>query len=439
MTARNGTRATAQDVDGGGVIVAHPGTQHSARLAEVLRRAGILDRYLTSLVWRDRGRLARALTSRPGATWSAVLMRELGRRADADLGASACGMLPAGELLYVGASRLGARRASRILLSWRNDVFDRRVAAEVTRRRPRAVIGYDSAFLRTLRAARAVGSLSFLDQSIGHIKAGLALIREDAERWPDFADGSETRVSPRIVERCTREAVEADHVLAPSAYVRSTLVANDVPAERISVVPFGVDTDEFRPASCDLGRPFRVLYVGQLTLRKGLPYLLEAFRQLHLPRAELVLVGGTLPLARGFARYADLFTHVPNVPRREVCRQFQSADILVHPSLHEGSALATYEALACGIPVVTTPNAGSVVDDGVDGYVVPIRDVEALKGRILGLYEDRELRRAMSAEARRKALRFTWAAYGAGVLHVLENASVAPERDVLAPLASGAN
>jgi glycosyltransferase involved in cell wall biosynthesis len=94
-------------------------------------------------------------------------------------------------------------------------------------------------------------------------------------------------------------------------------------------------------------------------------------------------------------------------------RIFESADAFVFPSLHEGSALATYEALASGLPVITTENAGSVVRDGVEGFVVPIRDVAALKEKILTLYQDAELRREMGVRARERAEQFTWEEYRA--------------------------
>src|SRR3989441_8298497 len=109
--------------------------------------------------------------------------------------------------------------------------------------------------------------------------------------------------------------------------------------------------------------------------------------------------------------YRDMFQHIPNVPRAEVHHWFERADVFVYPSLHEGSALAIYEALACGLPIITTPNSGSMVQDGIQGYVVPIRDVERLKEKILLLYENRELRQEMSRRARLRAEEFTWAAY----------------------------
>ena len=103
------------------------------------------------------------------------------------------------------------------------------------------------------------------------------------------------------------------------------------------------------------------------------------------------------------------------MPFHEVHALFQDADILVYPSLHEGSAFVTYEALASGLPVITTPNAGSVVRDGVEGYIVPVRDVDALAERIERLRADLTLRARMAASARARALEFTWDAYRARV------------------------
>ena len=91
--------------------------------------------------------------------------------------------------------------------------------------------------------------------------------------------------------------------------------------------------------------------------------------------------------------------------------RYADADLFVYPSLHEGSAFATYEALASGLPVIATPNTGSVVRDGTDGYLVPVRDVDALMAKIELLYRDAERRAAMGMAARQRAEEFTWGAY----------------------------
>jgi len=102
---------------------------------------------------------------------------------------------------------------------------------------------------------------------------------------------------------------------------------------------------------------------------------------------------------------------VPNVPHAEVQRLFQSADLFVYPSLHEGSALAIFEAMASGLPVITTENAGSMMRDGIDGYLVPLRDPDAIAQRIVELYRDPARRRALAMNARQRAEQFTWGHY----------------------------
>jgi glycosyltransferase involved in cell wall biosynthesis len=160
---------------------------------------------------------------------------------------------------------------------------------------------------------------------------------------------------------------------------------------------------------------FRILFVGQLSQRKGIKYLLEAVKQLRIPQLELTLVGGIVGSGKGLIAYRDDFQHVDNVPHYEVHHYFQRADVFVYPSLHEGSAIAIYEALASGLPVITTPNSGSVVRDGVDGFVVPIRDVDALTEKILALWENDEMRKEMGRNARSHSERFTWETYRRGL------------------------
>jgi glycosyltransferase involved in cell wall biosynthesis len=376
-------------------------------VARALRDAGYLDRYLTSVVWRRDGVLGRRLRRLRGS-WVRHLQRELGRRSEADIGPQAVQVLPALELLHVAAGRAGLRRFARRALWWRNELFDRRVAAEVERSRPVAVLCYDGCALHTFRAARRVGTLTLLDQSVGHLRSGVAMLREEGAAEA----GRRPLMTPHwLVERCSAEAAEADFVLAPSPYVESTLLAHGVDPSRIVRMPFGVDVDRFRPAETrDAARPFRVLFVGQLSRRKGIRYLLEAFEGLGLREAELMLVGGVED-PQALQPYTGCFTHVPHVPHGEVHHLFRQADVFVYPSLHEGSALAIYEALASGLPVVTTFNSGSVVRDGVDGYIVPIRNAEAIREKLLLLHSQSPLRRTMGWHARERAQAFTWDAY----------------------------
>lgn len=406
---------------GKGVIVAHPGTQHSYQTALAVQRAGLLHSYLTGFYFKPASPLARAMRILPEGL-RAPFERELRRRYHPELDPRGIRTRPALELLCVASSRVGlVRRYSDGLMRLRNERFDRWVARVLDRERPGAVVCYDSCALRAFRQARSLGLICVLDQSIGHIKSGLKLFREEAELHPEFADTLPLALPDWFVERCCEELELADDILVSSWYAKQTLLENGVRQDKIKHIPYGAEIDSYTRSESNGDRPFRVLFVGQIGQRKGIKYLLEAFKQLALPNAELVLVGAVNGSGEGLRRYRDIFTHIPHVPRSEVHQQFQSGSLFVMPSLHESGVLAIHEALASGLPVIATPNCGSVVRDGIEGFIVPIRDVEALKEKILLLYENKDLREEMSRHARLRAEEFTWAAYRQRLTQVLSD------------------
>jgi starch synthase len=390
----------------GEVIVAHPGAQHSYETALAVQQAGLLERYITGIYYKPKSALGQAVhLVRP-------VERQFRRRHKRGLAQRLIKQCPLGEALYLTGVRLKplTRHAARIV-RWRNRRFDRIVARVIERERPAALIAYDTCSLRAFTKAKSVGTLRILDQSVGHWRTLAELLSEEAERHPDFADSLLLDTPEEFLAQCTEEALMADRIWAGSQYVKDTMIRHGVEPSRINIIPYGADIDRFTPAPRPKDLVYRVLFVGQLSQRKGIKYLLEAVRQLAAPDLELRLVGGIVGSGLGLARYRDRFTHVRNVPHYELHQHFQQADVFVYPSLHEGSAIAIYEALAAGLPVITTLNSGSVVRDGVEGFIVPIRDVNALKEKILLLREDIDLREQMGRNARKRSEEFTWAAY----------------------------
>lgn len=396
----------------GGAVISHPGHVLVAYQAALgLQEAGLLDRFETGFYYKD-GRLSRILRSMLPQQVAARLLRQLRRRTHEGLALQRIRTHPIVEIIFILFARLPAVNSLAVkIMHLRNEYFDGAVAQVVRKLRPRAVICYDSCALKTFEAAREVGTLSILDQVVGHIKTGESILSEERQLHHEFADTMPEAAAEWALERCTAEAIVADRVLAASEYVRDSLIMNGVPPSRIALCPYGVDTERFRPVEKVDDRPFQILFVGQLSQRKGIKYLLEAVKDLRLEKAELVLMGGVRGSGDGLKSYEGLFRHISHVPYSELPQYYQSAHIFVYPSLHEGSALAIYEALASGLPVITTPNSGSVVRDGVDGFIVPIRDIEALKEKILLLYQNKDLRDRMSLQARKRAESFTWQAY----------------------------
>ncbi len=219
----------------------------------------------------------------------------------------------------------------------------------------------------------------------------------------------------------------SDLLICPSAAVRTDLIVNrGVRPEASVVVPYGVASRwlSLKPAP----KRGRVLFAGAAQLRKGIHYLAMAGQRLmpRIPGLEIRVAGNVSP---GVARQpaCSSLTFLGRIPRNQMQDEFRTADLFVLPSLAEGSAEVTYEALAAGVPVITTESAGSVIRDGVEGRIVPERDPQALASAIEELTEDRAKRDRMAVAARERARGFTWEQYGQRLLLALDRFHRAPE------------
>jgi glycosyltransferase involved in cell wall biosynthesis len=402
------------------MLIAHPGAAHFIyELVAAAQGLGCDARFETGFYYDPAGALASLIGHLP-ADLRGRLERELRRRTHSGIDTRKVLTHPLYELLYVAAARKLKHKPEipARLMAWRNRRIDDLAAARVRRDRPAVTIGHDTSAIATLKAAKAVGSRAILNQMIGHLAVGDRILREEAALLPDWADSLHANAPQWLIDQCIEEARLADVVLAPSDYVRQTMIEVGTPAERIEIIPFGVRVDRFAPPpEVEKGGTrtpdgkFRLLYVGQISQRKGLHYALEAVRQLGDRDIELVLVGGMVGQGRGLKPFEGWYRHVPNVPHSEVPALFRTADAFIYPSLHEGSANAIFEGMASGLPVITTLNSGSMVRDGIEGYIVPIRDSAALAQKIATLKADAGLRAALGRAARVRALQFTWDHY----------------------------
>jgi glycosyltransferase involved in cell wall biosynthesis len=180
-------------------------------------------------------------------------------------------------------------------------------------------------------------------------------------------------------------------------------------------VPYGVDVRFGIPERPSREGLLRVLTVGAVGLQKGAPDVLTAARQTK--EVATFRMVGQVRVAPSAER--DLRSHLElrgAVPRSDIGEHFAWADVFLLPSICEGSATVTYEALASGLPVICTRNTGSVVRDGVDGFIVPIRSPEAIAKRLEQLASDRQLLRQLSLNARQRSAEFTLERYGERLL-----------------------
>lgn len=276
-----------------------------------------------------------------------------------------------------------------------------------------AIYGYEDEAATTFEVAKQRGITCLYDLPIPYYKTSQRIQAEEAEIFPELTPAMPAVHEPEWkLKRKQKEVELADHIFVASSMSEKSLIDIGVTPGKISVIPYGAPVEYFQPQP-KLDPTFRVLYTGRLSPRKGAHYLLQAWKELKLPSAELLIVGSNMMPSNWFKIYQDYCRHVPSVSHMALNQYYCEADVLVFPSLVEGFGMVITEAMACGIPVITTPNTAGpdLITDGVEGFIVPIRNVEALKEKLEWCYKHRKELVEMGQAARLKAEELTWKNY----------------------------
>ncbi len=253
------------------------------------------------------------------------------------------------------------------------------------------------------------GALIVCDRGSSHIVVQNEILAEEYARW---------HVPYHPIKRLEWELEEyagADMITIPSSFAYRSYVQQGISPEKLAIVPYGVDLQMFKPVPKE-DRVFRVIYVGAMSLQKGVPDLLNALATLSLPNFELWLIGAlTDEIKPFFEKHIGGFRHLGVIPRVDLYRYYSQASVFVMASVNDGFGLVQAQAMACGLPVIATTNTGAedLFTAGVEGFIVPIRNPEAIREHVLRLYENPELRDEMSQAALRRVQNLGgWDAYG---------------------------
>ena len=389
--------------------------------------AGARDGYQVALALADSGRLESLQTDFYGPAapgWLRWLLRTL--PATRRSAGRVCAGLDNRRVKNVWLSflvRIGDRTGRHTFLTPLRDKLLGWAATRAAKASGANMLSYsyyaDSAFAGLGPQVRKV-----LFQVHPHPTMARRILSEELKCFPagklSLAVEQELNLPAAELARLAGEAHLADFVITPSTFARHSLIEAGISAERIRVVPYGVDLTAFPPRQAFETHPgpLRLIFVGALVQRKGLGYLFEAVRQLPAGSVAIILIG------RGFKddpllkAYQDVpFRMLWNVSREELVRELQRADVFVFPSLVESFALVLLEAMAVGLPVITTSNTAGpdIMREGIDGFVGPIRDVGFLVEKIRYFIEDRSRVAVMGAAAQERARHWTWARFRTGV------------------------
>jgi glycosyltransferase involved in cell wall biosynthesis len=271
--------------------------------------------------------------------------------------------------------------------------------------------GFDTGVLETLEFTHERGVFSVVDQ------IDLARIDEDvsaaeADKWPGW-QRLPGRAPKAYFDRLAQEWSLADLVVANSSWSQRGLVRLGVPEKKIAIIPLayesGAPPGSTKPVNRD--RPLTVLFLGQVILRKGFPYLVEAARRLTGTTIRFVVAGPLGIAPEAVALLPSNMSLLGRVLRPHARRLYSQADVFVLPTLSDGFAITQLEAMSHGLPVIATPNCGEVVKNEYNGLIVPPGDASLLAEAIARLDRDRVLLAFLSVNAAARPADFTLDAY----------------------------
>jgi starch synthase len=264
---------------------------------------------------------------------------------------------------------------------------------------PDALIGISGSSLKAGQEVQAQGGRFICDRGSSHQRYQERIVADEYRRWK--VDRPVTDI--RDIVREEKIYAVADAITVPSSFAARSFVEEGISPDKLHVIPYGVRLEQFVRTGEPPSDRFEVLFAGSVSLRKGVPYLLEAFAQLKHPAKRLRIAGSMHPDMQTVLQRLpqDQVEILGPVSQKRLAELMSTSHVMVLPSIEEGLALVQGQALACGCPVLASTNTGGedLFTDGVEGFIVPVRDVEALREKMQQLADDPALQRRMSEAA----------------------------------------
>ena len=301
------------------------------------------------------------------------------------------------------------------------EYFDNKASDNINYDEVDILVGWSGFSRKCFIKAKKFNCIKILERGSSHIKFQHKILTDEYKSLgikPNVPSG-------KMIKKEIEEYDLADFICVPSQYVKETFIKYGIKKDKIIKIPYGVDLKEFCVVESKKRKDnkFRIISTGSISVRKGSHYLLEAFKELSLPNSELIFVGSFDP---DFKKIIKRYSNIKNIrfikkQKQELLRNFYNdSDLFILCSIEEGLAMVQAQAMACGLPVICTTNTGGseIVDENINGHIIPIKDVQLLKDRIKNLYYDRNKLKQMSKSAYKKANNeLSWEKYGDRMLN----------------------
>ena len=383
------------------VIVSHPGRQHSHQLVYALCEGNMLFKYFTGFFYKPNKFPYNFLKKIPS------LQREFKKRYFEKINPELISQNPLPEIKH----RFILKSENMWLLIGKE--FDRWVSKKLKNIDFDIFIGYELSSSESFKVCKEKSKITIYDLPTVAYNFQKEIFKKYGKKYDE-----------REIEVKKKEILLSDYIFVPSEIVKKSLLNLGIKEEKIIKIPYGVDISKFSPKEKYIKRDnLKIIFVGTITWCKGIEILLKAISELKKKiKVELNLVGGMGNGKEILEKYKGLYNYYSYIPHEELQNMYKENDIFVFPSLIEGFGQVILEAMACGLPVIVSENTGAsdCVRDGIDGFIIPAYDVDALKEKIIYFYENRDKIEEMGKNAAEQAKNYTWGKYRERIREVIE-------------------
>ena len=282
------------------------------------------------------------------------------------------------------------------------------------------LIGWSSFSLKSFQLAENNKCLKILERGSTHIDFQTNIMKEEYL----INNLNPNLPTKYIIDKEKMEYRLADYIIVPTEFARQTFLTRGFSEKKIIKIPYGVNLKEFQKQNSNQKKDFifRIIYTGTLSIRKGVLYLLKAFEELNLKNSQLLMIGNIDEEIRSkINKYKSnqKIIFKKSISQSKLSEQYSYSNVFITCSIEEGLSMVQLQAMSCGLPVICTPNSGGdeIIDNGNDGFILPIRDTEELKKKILYLYNNQSICFEMGMRAQKKIKdSFSWESYGKNVI-----------------------
>ena len=371
------------------VVISCSGKFHAFALAEQLKKNNMLDKLYTTYAYQKN-----------------TFFRKFVKRIDKEnlLPNEICTNIPLAFPIKLINSKVHI---------W-NNLYDKWVARKLKHSNAKVFIGWSGMCLHSLRAAKKSGMITIVERGSAHILYQNKILKEEYNNF-----GLEFNIHPKVIEKELQEYIEADFISIPSSFSLNSFIEYGIDIKKLFINAYGVSNYFSSIERSEKSSKFSIIYLGSLTIQKGVIYLFQALSSLSINEKDIdVYFIGKIDdeIKDSISKYKkDNWFFLGHINQYELHNYLNICDIAVHPSIQDGFAMVIPQMLACGIPVITTTNtaADDIVINDYNGYVIPIRSPESIADKINYLYKNPEILETMKKNSIESVKNgFTWDDYG---------------------------